>query len=86
MQPRAKRILTLAAGWGFILLGIVGLILPFLQGILFILVGLTILSSQYEWAKRWLGKLRERFPKIAGMADAASAKAASWLKRISGSD
>jgi uncharacterized protein len=86
MQPRAKRILILAAGWSFILLGIVGLVLPFLQGILFILVGLTILSSEYEWARRWLTKLRERFPKIAGVADAASAKAASWLKRISGSD
>jgi uncharacterized membrane protein YbaN (DUF454 family) len=86
MQPRAKRILILAVGWSFILLGIVGLVLPFLQGILFILVGLTILSSEYEWARRWLEKLRERFPKIAGVADAASAKAASWLKRISGSD
>jgi uncharacterized membrane protein YbaN (DUF454 family) len=83
MKPRSKRILILIAGWSFILLGIVGLILPFLQGVLFILVGLTILSSQYVWARSLLQKLRERFPKIGHAADAAAAKAAAWMSRFS---
>lgn len=83
MQPRAKRILVLIAGWSFILLGIVGLFLPILQGILFILIGLIILSSQYAWARRLMAKLRQRFPKTAHLADQAAVKAKRFLKRFS---
>jgi len=79
-----KRILVLIAGWGFILLGIVGLFLPILQGVLFLLVGLIILSSEYVWAHHLLNKIRERFPKIGRTADQATEKAAAWLRRISG--
>lgn len=83
MKPRVKRMLVLIAGWSFILLGIAGLILPFLQGVLFILLGLIILSSQYAWARLLLAKLRKRFPKIGRVADEGAAKASSWLKRLS---
>jgi hypothetical protein len=79
-----KRILTLIAGWSFIVLGIVGLFLPILQGVLFLLVGLIILSSEYVWAHRLLSKLRERFPKLGRTADQATEKATDWLRRISG--
>jgi uncharacterized membrane protein YbaN (DUF454 family) len=82
MKPRTKRILVLIAGWSFIALGIVGLILPFLQGVLFILVGLVILSSQYAWARLLLAKARRRFPKTGRIADKAAAVAASWLKHF----
>ena len=84
MKTRTKRILVLIAGWSFILLGIVGLFLPVLQGVLFILVGLIILSSEYVWAHRLLTKVRERFPKIGRVADQATEKATAWLRRISG--
>ena len=83
MKPRPKRILVLIAGWSFILLGIVGLFLPFLQGVLFIFVGLVILSSQYARARLLLRKLLQRFPKIGRIADAAAVKAANWLQRLS---
>ncbi len=46
MRPGSNRVVVLIAGWTFILLGIAGLFLPFLQGLLFILVGIIILSSQ----------------------------------------
>jgi uncharacterized protein YqgC (DUF456 family) len=82
MRSRVKQILIQIAGWAFILLGIIGLFLPFLQGILFILVGLIILSTQYAWAGRLLAKLRARFPKIGKAADQAAAKATAWLKRL----
>jgi uncharacterized protein len=78
-----KRILVLIAGWSFLLLGIAGLFLPVLQGVLFIITGLIILSSQYGWAMRLLAKLRERFPKIGRTADAAAAGASTWLHRLS---
>lgn len=84
MKSHTQRILILITGWTFILLGIVGLFLPILQGVLFLLVGLIILSSEYVWAHRLLTKLRERFPKLGRTADRAKAKAAEWLRRISG--
>jgi uncharacterized protein len=84
VKSYTKRILVLIAGWAFILLGILGLFLPILQGVLFLLVGLIILSSEYVWAHRLLTKVRERFPKIGRTADQATAKATAWLRRISG--
>lgn len=57
-----KRIILEIVGWLFIGLGVAGLFLPVLQGILFLLIGLTILSAEYHWARRLIGKLRRRFP------------------------
>ncbi|MBZ5574093.1 MAG: PGPGW domain-containing protein [Acidobacteriia bacterium] len=83
MNIHLKRIVVLLVGWGFILLGIVGLFLPILQGILFLLIGLAILSSEYVWAHHLLSKLRQRFPRLDRTANAATAKAAAWLRRLS---
>ena len=41
-----KKVGLLIIGWFFIALGILGLFLPFLQGILFILIGLAIQIRQ----------------------------------------
>ena len=84
MRTRTKRILILIAGWAFVRLGIAGLFLPILQGVLFILIGLIILSSEYVWAHHLLARLKQRFPRIGRTADEASAKAAAWLERLSG--
>jgi uncharacterized protein len=84
MKTRIKRVLVLMSGWAFILLGIVGLFLPFLQGVIFIAIGLIILSSEYVWAHRLLRKLRERFPRISATADQGARKFVVWLRRWSG--
>jgi len=84
MNRRAKRILILIVGWTFILLGIVGLFLPILQGVLFILIGLVILSSEYVWAHHLLTRVRQRFPKLGRIADQAADKAKAWMQRLSG--
>jgi len=84
MNRHAKRILILVVGWIFILLGIAGLFLPILQGVLFIVLGLIILSSEYVWAHHLLRRLKERFPKVGRVADEASEKARAWLQRLSG--
>ena len=84
MKTYTKRILVLIAGWGFIVLGILGLFLPVLQGVLSLFVGLIILSSEYVWAHRLLSRLRERFPRIGHTADLAAEKASPWLRRIIG--
>ena len=58
-----KRIGLLIIGWFFIVLGILGLFLPILQGILFILIGLAILSSRSKLIKSFLKHLEERYPR-----------------------
>jgi uncharacterized membrane protein YbaN (DUF454 family) len=85
VTSRIKRIGILVLGWAFILLGIAGLFLPVLQGILFLLIGLIILSTEYVWAHKLLARLKARFPKLAEHADAAHHKAerlmARWFQR-----
>ena len=84
MRTGFKRAAVLVVGWAFVLVGIVGLFLPVLQGVLFILIGLFILSSEYVWAHHLLQKVRERFPRVARQFDRAREKSAGWLHRISG--
>ncbi|MBI3785079.1 MAG: PGPGW domain-containing protein [Deltaproteobacteria bacterium] len=52
------RIGRVILGIACLILGVIGLFLPFLQGILFLVIGLTLLSSESERARRWLEWLR----------------------------
>jgi len=76
-----KRWLILAIGWGFVFLGIIGLFLPILQGILFIAVGLIILSKEYKWAADLIAKAKARFPRVTPHVDRAHEKVHSWFRR-----
>lgn len=84
MKLTFKRAGVLIAGWAFVLVGIAGLFLPVLQGVLFILIGLFILSSEYIWAHHLLEKIRLRFPRVASQLDHAKQKGAHWLRHIFG--
>lgn len=64
MERQIKRVVVLLIGWTLIALGVVGLFLPFLQGILFILLGLYVLSRESKVAQRWLDHGRQRYPKV----------------------
>lgn len=59
-----QRTLINLAGWGFVVLGILGLFLPVLQGILFLMIGFAILSTEYVWAHHLFRRLRSKFPKL----------------------
>jgi hypothetical protein len=50
---------------GFTLLGLggLGLVLPFLQGVLFIVLGMFVLRDQYGWAQRGMARLHRRWPR-----------------------
>lgn len=84
MTRAVKKALVLTVGWAFLALGIAGLFLPILQGILFLMIGLVILSSEYVWAHHLLAKVRKHFPRVAETADRAREKATQWLRRIHG--
>ena len=66
-------------GYSFLILGVLGLFLPFLQGFLFLFVGLLILSRYASWAQRALDWLRRRHPKAGEMIDKAEAMTDRWV-------
>ena len=66
-----SRIVTLVLGYTFLLLGILGLFLPFLQGFLFIAVGLILLSRHASWARSALDWIKRRHPRLGAGIDRA---------------
>ncbi len=76
-----KKIGLLIIGWLFIGLGIIGLFLPILQGVLFILIGLAILSSRSETIKRFLEHLEERYPQHHERVEIWKAKIQGWFRK-----
>jgi Putative transmembrane protein (PGPGW) len=64
-----KKVGFTVSGWIIIGLGIAGLALPFIPGVVLIVLGLVILSSHYVWAQGALAWLRRRFPKTLQFAD-----------------
>ena len=82
VPPALKRFLILALGWAFIFLGILGLFLPILQGILFLLIGFILLSRESEWACRQLDRLKTRYPRFAEKYEEAEARAARLWRRV----
>jgi uncharacterized membrane protein YbaN (DUF454 family) len=77
MKQHVKRIVALVIGWLLIAFGVVGLFLPVLQGVLFILLGLYVLSRESETAHRWLERGRKRYPR----AEAKLKQWGSWWRR-----
>jgi uncharacterized membrane protein YbaN (DUF454 family) len=76
-----KHIGILIIGWLFIGVGIIGLFLPFLQGILFIIIGLAILSSRSELVRRFLKYLEVRYPRYHEWVETWRKKIRHLLKR-----
>ena len=69
MNKNLKRGLVLAAGFIFLVLGFIGLALPFLQGFLFIAIGLVLLSIASPTVRAWVEHYTRKFPKIHGFVE-----------------
>ncbi len=86
MKRHIKRVATLSLGLFFILLGIVGLFVPFLQGILFLFVGLLILSKESKTAQTILEKLEAKYPRLYARVLKYSKKTkntmTAWIKKM----
>ena len=54
-------------GTGFTVLGVFGLFLPFLQGLLFILVGLLFFSMTSKRIKGWTEGMKNKYPRMASI-------------------
>lgn len=86
LQARTKHWLKLGIGWAFVALGIAGLVLPILQGILFLAIGFGILSQESAWVRRQIERLRRRYPETAAKFDHVQEQATARIKRLTGSD
>lgn len=80
MRKQTKRIVILSLGVIFVLLGLVGLVLPFLQGFLFIAIGLLLLSLYSPTIREWMDKHTKRYPKLHAVVQ----KAEGWIVGIIG--
>jgi len=70
------------SGWILLALGLLGLVLPFLQGVLFLALGLFILRDQHGWAARRWGWVQGRWPEHVGKIEAADARLAAWARGL----
>lgn len=63
-MKKTKRAIIATTGFVFVILGILGLILPFLQGILFIIIGVFLLSFLSPALRSWIDKNTIKYPTI----------------------
>ena len=64
-----KRVLRYIIGITFLVLGVLGLFLPVLQGILFLVVGLLILAPESRWIRALIAKPLARYPEAFTAAE-----------------
>ncbi len=58
MPQNVKRILRIIAGFVLLVLGVICGFIPVLQGWIFILAGLALLSADFAWARLLRRKIR----------------------------
>jgi len=76
-----KSILLQVLGYLFLVLGVLGLVLPILQGFLFLAIGLIILAKTTPWAERLLQRFRDKYPNAGELIDKAEIKVEEWGKK-----
>jgi hypothetical protein len=64
VHKKAKKVLVLVIGIIFIVLGLFGLVLPFLQGFLFLAIGIILISLCFPKVRSWINKHTERYPHL----------------------
>lgn len=82
MFIRRRSLKRRIAGIGLLHLGVAGVILPFLHGSIFVVLGVYILRDQYMWAHRAVGPLERRFPRMMGKMEGMEAKSMAWIERF----
>ena len=71
-------------GWALLVLGVLGLVLPFLQGFLFLAFGVFVLRDQHIWAARRWAWVAGRWPQMVGRLEAMETRLAVRLQHHGG--
>jgi uncharacterized membrane protein YbaN (DUF454 family) len=82
LTTQLKRKLYLVAGIFFFILGVLGLFLPILQGVLFLLVSLVFLSKGSSRVRALKQKLKRRYPEWGAKVQQAEHWAKDMPSRI----
>jgi uncharacterized membrane protein YbaN (DUF454 family) len=80
MRKKLKRGAVLIAALAFLVLGVVGLVLPFLQGILFLAIGLILLSLLSPRMRAYVDRRTFAYPKVHKVIRDIE----SWVLRVVG--
>jgi len=68
VRRRTRRALRIAVGVALLVLGLAGLVLPVLQGLLFLFLGVVLLAPDVAAFRYLLRRLEARFPGLAERA------------------
>lgn len=79
MRKVLVKIFVTVFGYLLLILGIIGCFLPVLQGILMIIAGLTLLSTEYHWPSRIINRFKHKFDEAR--AENARKKREKQLKK-----
>ena len=80
-MAKILRIKWLLVGGAFVVLGVIGLFLPVLQGVLFIVIGILCLSKGSALVRSQKISLKRRFPRLGSKLTYLEDKARAWRKR-----
>ncbi len=80
MKRKIKKTLVLILGIIFILFGLFGLVVPFLQGILFLIIGFMILSLCFPKIRLLIQKHAQKSPHFFSLIN----KAEKWIAKFIG--
>lgn len=81
MYKNLKRVLILAAGCVFVPLGVAGIALPFLQGFLFLAIGLILLSIGSDTIRAWIERYTRKYPRVHAFIEKLEAWITSYIGR-----
>ena len=84
MPRQIKRALILTLGWIFLVIGVLGIFLPILQGILFLVIGILLLSRESEWAQERIERAKRRWPAFGRKYDEAEGAANRFWRKLTG--
>jgi uncharacterized membrane protein YbaN (DUF454 family) len=82
MVRQIRRVVTIVLGLCFLALGVISGFLPFIQGWIFVLIGLMLLAKEIPFVHHKLEQLKARFPKQAAQLHRISAGFAHQWHRL----
>jgi uncharacterized membrane protein YbaN (DUF454 family) len=80
MKRNIKRMAVLTIGIIFIIFGFFGLVLPFLQGFIFLAIGFILVSLCFPKVRFWLDEHTKNYPRLSKIVK----KAEMWIMKITG--
>ena len=81
-QSRLRKILRISLGIAFLILGVLGLVFPILQGILFLIIGFLLLAPHSRFIQRRLDWFRNKYPHLYGRSHEIIEKLKAFWHRL----